>query len=161
MAKLTFDDGRVRLDVNGNGTLVFNPSDFNVYERFYALVRELPELEKRYASEVERTDESVRDPQAAAVELVGRELIRAKEIDGLVKSRLSHAFGAENDFETLLGGVNIMAFGSNGERIITNFMNAILPYIENGLAKHTGDEVRAALANREQRRAAQKKRAKQ
>lgn len=160
MTKLTFDDGRVRLDINGNGTLVFNPSDFNVYERFYALVKELPELEKQYASEVETPDESTQDVKAAAVELVGRELIRAKEIDGLIKSKLSHAFGAENDFDKLLGGVNIMAFGNNGERIITNFMNAILPYIENGLAKHTGDEVKAALANREQRRAAQKKRAK-
>lgn len=157
MTKLTFDDGRVRLDINGNGTLVFNPSDFNVYERFYALLKELPELEKQYASEVETPDESTQDVQAAAVELVGRELIRAKEIDGLIKSKLSYAFGVENDFDKLLGGVNLMAFGNNDERIITNFMNAILPYVENGLAKHTGNVVETARANREQRRAAQKK----
>ena len=157
MTKLTFDDGRVRLDINGNGTLVFNPSDFNVYERFYALLKELPELEKQYASEVETPDESTQDDQAAAVELAGRELIRAKEIDALIKSKLSHVFGAENNFDKLFGGVNIMAFGSNGERVITNFLNAMLPYIEKGLAKHTGAEVSTARANREQRRAAQKK----
>lgn len=160
MTKLTFDDGRVRLDINGNGMLVFNPSDFNVYERFYALIDELPQLEKQYAAEVEIPDEDTKDEQSVAVALAGRELIRAKEIDALIKSKLSHVFGSENDFDKLLGGVNIMAFGSNGERIITNFLNAIIPYIESGLSKHTGDEVAAAHANREQRRAAQKKGAK-
>ena len=157
MQKISFDDGRVRLDINGNGILAFNPSDFNVYERFYALIKELPELEKQYASEVEIPDENTQDEQAAVVELAGRELIRAKEIDALIKSKLSHVFGAENDFNQLLGGVNLMAFGKNDERIITNFLNAILPYIENGIAKHTGNEVAAAYANREQRRAAQNK----
>lgn len=157
MTKLTFDDGRVRLDINGNGMLVFNPSDFNVYERLYALIHELPELEKRYSAEVEAPDEGTQDEQAAAVELAGRELIRAKEIDSLIKSKLSHVFGAENDFDKLLGGINLMAFGNNGERIVTNFLNAILPYVEEGLAKHAGKEVAAAHANREQRRAAQKK----
>lgn len=157
MQKLTFDDGRVRLDINGNGTLVFNPSDFNVYERLYALIHELPELEKQYAADVEIPDEGTQNGHDVAVELAGRELIRAKEIDSLIKSKLSDVFGNENDFDKLLGGVNIMAFGSNGERIITNFLNAVLPYVENGLAKHTGKEVAAARANREQRRAAQKK----
>lgn len=160
MTKLTFDDGRVRLDVNGNGTLVFNPSDFNVYERFCALIKELPELEKQYATEVELPDEVTQDAQAAELELVGRELTRAKEIDALVKSKLAHVFGPENDFDKLFGGVNLMAFGSNGERVITNFLNAISPYIEKGLAGHTKGEVQAAKANREQRRAAQRKGAK-
>lgn len=157
MNKLTFDDGRVRLDINGNGILVFNPSDFNVYERFYALLKELPQLEKQYASEVETTDESTQGGETVSIELAGRELIRAKEIDSLIKSKLSYVFGAENDFDKLLGGVNIMAFGGNGERVITNFLNAMLPYIESGIAKHTGSEIAQARANREQRRAVQKK----
>ena len=151
MTKLTFDDGRVRLDINGNGTLVFNPSDFNVYERFYSLLKELPELEKKYAEEVEVSTDS------DSVELVGTELIRAKEIDSVIKGKLSYVFGVENDFDLLLGGVNIMAVGNNGERILTNFLNAILPYVESGLAKHTNGAVSTAYANREQRRAAQNK----
>ena len=152
--KLVFDDGLVRLDINGNGILTFNPSDFNVYERFYALSKELPELEKKYAAEVESMPENMGSEQV--VELAGRELIRAKEIDAEVKAKLSAVFGAGNDFDKLLGGVNIMAFGTNGERIISNFLSALQPYIEEGVKKHTDDEVAAAKGNREQRRAAQR-----
>lgn len=152
--KLIFDDGLVRLDINGNGTLKFNPSDFNVYERFYALSAELPEIEKKYAAEVEAIPEGAEAEQEK--ELVGRELARAKAIDAEVKAKLSAAFGEGNDFDQLLGGVNVMAFGSNGERIITNLLNALLPYIEDGIKKHTDSEVAAAKLNREQRRAIQK-----
>lgn len=153
--KLIVDDGLVRLDINGNGTLKFNPSDFNVYERFYALTKELPEIEKKYAAEVEALPDGSEHEQI--MELTGRELTRAKEIDKEVKDKLSAAFGAGNDFDQLLGGVNIMAFGSNGERIITNLLNALLPYIEDGVKKHTNGEIRAAKLNREQRRALQHK----
>lgn len=152
--KLTIDDGLVRLDINGNGTLKFNPSDFNVYERFYALTKELPEIEKKYAAEVEAIPEGTEDEQI--MELTGRELTRAREIDKEVKAKLSAVFGTGNDFDQLLGGVNIMAFGTNGERIITNLLNALLPYIEDGVEKHTKGEVAAAKHNREQRRAAQR-----
>ena len=152
LQKLVIDDGLVRLDINGNGVLKFNPSDFNVYERFYALTKELPEIEKKYAAEVESLPDDDETEQAMA--LAGRELTRAKEIDKEVKDKLSSAFGVGNDFDKLLGGVNIMAFGSNGERIITNLLNALLPYVENGIKKHTNNEVTAAKLNREQRRAA-------
>ena len=152
--KLVFDDGLVRLDINGNGILTFNPSDFNVYERFYALSKGLPELEKKYAAEVETMPEGA--DSAQITELAGRELTRAKEIDAEVKAKLSAVFGAGNDFDKLLGGVNIMAFGTNGERIISNFLSALQPYIEAGVKKHTNDEVAAAKSNREQRRAAQR-----
>lgn len=155
LQKLVIDDGLVRLDINGNGVLKFNPSDFNVYERFYALTKELPEIEKKYAAEVEALPDGTEEEQTMA--LAGRELARAREIDKEVKDKLSAAFGAGNDFDKLLGGVNIMAFGSNGERVITNLLNALLPYIENGLKKQTDAEVTAAKLNREQRRAALKK----
>ena len=156
--KLIIDDGLMRLDINGNGLLVFNPTDFNLYERFYALTKELPEIEKKYAAEVEELPDGT--DEAQAVELAGRELTRAKEIDALVKKRLSEVFGKGNDFDKLLGGVNIMAFGSNGERIISNLLSALQPYIEDGVAKHTQQEVATARLNREQRRAAQRTSAK-
>ena len=156
--KLIFDDGLVRLDINGNGTLAFNPSDFNVYERFYALIKELPEIEKRYKAEIEAAPEGS-DTDTEDIELVGRELVRAKEIDKEIKAKLSAAFGAGNDFDKLLGSVNVMAFGSNGERIITNLLNALVPYIEDGVKKHTSGAAATAKLNREQRRAAQRKKA--
>lgn len=152
--KLVIDDGLVRLDINGNGVLKFNPSDFNVYERFFTLSKELPEIEKKYAAEVERIPESAGEDDVKA--LVGRELTKAKEIDAEVKAKLSAVFGPGNDFDALLGGVNIMAYGSNGERIITNLLNALVPYVESGIKKYANNEVSAAHLNREKRREAQK-----
>ena len=51
--------------------------------------------------------------------------------------------------------MNVMAVGNNGERIITNLLNALAPYIEEGAERHRQDAVREARLNREQRRAAQ------
>lgn len=155
--KLIFDDGILRLDVNGNGLLCFNPSDFNVYQRFCALVKELPKLEEQYKAEVEQMPEDASEGEI--IELAGRELDRAKEIDAAVKQKLSGVFGTNNDFDKLLGGVNLMAFGSNGERIITNLLNALTPYLEDGVKKHMDDAaaeaVEEAKLNRAQRRAKQ------
>lgn len=152
--KLVIDDGLIRLDINGNGILKFNPSDFNVYERFYALTKELPEIERKYHAEVEIVPAELTEHDVQ--ELTGRELDRAKAIDAEIKAKLSFAFGPGNDFDKLLGGVNIMAFGSNGERIISNLLNALIPYVENGVKKHAENEASEARRNREQRRAMQR-----
>lgn len=148
---LQFDDGLLRLDINGNGLLTFNPSDFNVYQRFFQLVKELPDLEKKYASEVEA--DTGKPDEEQTFELAGRELDRAKEIDSEIKSRLGKVFGPGNDFDTLLGGVNVMALGGNGERVVTNLLNALAPYIEEGAQRHMESAAREARLNREQRRA--------
>ena len=147
---LQFDDGLLRLDINGNGILTFNPSDFNVYQRFFGLLKELPELEKRYAAEVEQPGSE--DDSFA---LAGRELDRARELDREIKDKLGAAFGPGNDFDALLGGVNLMAVGNNGQRVITNLLNALAPYIEEGAERHMRDTAQAARLNREQRRAMQ------
>lgn len=149
---LIFDDGLMRLNINDNGLLVFNPTDMNVYERFIALARELPELEKQYAADVEHPSEEGDD-----MELVGKELTRAKEIDALIKRRLNEVFGGENDFDKLVGGVNLMAFGSNGERVITNLLNVLTPYVEEGVKKHSDALASKVARNRAERRAAGKK----
>lgn len=147
---LQFDDGLLRLDINGNGILTFNPSDFNVYQRFFGLLKELPELEKRYAAEVEQPGSE--DDSFA---LAGRELDRARELDREIKDKLGAAFGPGNDFDALLGGVNLMAVGNNGQRVITNLLNALAPYIEEGAKRHQQEAAEAALRSRAQRRAAQ------
>lgn len=149
MEKLIFDDGVIRLNVNGNGILAFNPSDFNIYDRLMKFANEVVEMEKEYQTAVNEND--------SEIDVADKELSRATKIDAKVKERLNMVFGGDNDFFTIFNGVNIMAFGSNGERVITNFLHAITPYIEKGLANHTKGEVQAAKANREQRRAAQKK----
>lgn len=149
--KLIFDDGIKRIDINGNGLLCFNPSDFNVYQRFCALIKELPGLEAQYKAEVEQTTEGATEENM--VELAGKELDRAKEIDATIKRKLSGVFGGDNDFDQLLGGVNLMAFGGNGERIITNLLNALAPYLEAGIKKHMKDTAADAVAEAKQNRA--------
>lgn len=155
--KLIFDDGILRLDVNGNGLLCFNPTDFNVYQRFCALLKELPAMEEQYKTEVEQIPEDAADGEI--IELAGKELDRAKEIDAAIKRKLSGVFGSDNDFDQLLGGVNLMALGRNGDRIITNLLNALTPYLEDGVKKHMDDAaaeaVEEAKLNRAQRRAKQ------
>ena len=153
MKTLQFDDGLLRLEVNGNGLLTFNPSDFNVYQRFFRLLKELPQLEQRYVAEVEQ---SAGGPgEEGSLELAGRELDRARDMDREIKEKLSGVFGPGNDFDALLGGVNVMAVGNNGERVITNLLNALAPYIEEGAERHRQDAAREARLNREQRRANQ------
>lgn len=150
---LQFDDGLLRLDINGNGLLTFNPSDFNVYQRFFQLLKELPELEKWYAAEVETPVEEPGEEEK--LRLAGQELDRAQNMDREIKDRLGAVFGPGNDFDALLGGVNVMAVGNNGERVITNLLNVLAPYIEEGAERHRQNAAQAAKLNRERRRAAQ------
>lgn len=140
--KLMLDDGILELDINGRGLLRFNPSDFNLYQRFCALAKDLPEIEKQYVAEVE----TAQSDDADTLELVGRELVHAKEIDADIKRRLSDVFGKENDFDQLLGGVNLMAFGRNGERVITNLLNALNPYLTEGINNHMKGAAAKAVA---------------
>lgn len=145
--KLILDDGVLELDINGRGLLRFNPSDFNLYQRFCTLVEELPKLEKQYAVEVEQRGDM------DEMELAGRELTRAKEIDAELKRRLAHVFGKENDFDQLMGGVNLMAFGRNGERVIANLLNALSPYLTEGINSHMKGAAAKAVAEAKAERA--------
>lgn len=153
MEKLLFDDGILRLDVNGNGLLCFNPSDFNLYQRFCEFSRRLPEYEKAYKKEYE--DALLDGKVETEFEAAERELNRAKEIDARIKKELSDVFGAQNDFDKLLGGVNLMSFGKNGQRVITNLLDALAPYIEKGVKSYmkneAGDAVSAAKKARAKR----------
>ena len=147
---LTLDDGVLELNINGNGLLRFNPSDPNVYQRFMTLYRALPELEGKYTAQVE----SPEGDELAATETI---LERMKAFDGEVKNRLGEVFGRENDFDALLGGVNLMAVGRNGQRIITNLLTALTPYLDEGVKQHQKEAAVQAVAeareNRAQRRA--------
>lgn len=147
--KLVIDNGLLELEINNNGVLRFNASDPNVYKRFYDLAEELPKLEEKYRAEVEAQGGDT----AESGVVVGK----MYEIDADIKSRLNKVFGPENDFDQLLGGVNLMAFGRNGERVITNLLSALKPYMESGAEKHMKDRAEEAVAeakmNRAQRRA--------
>ena len=118
MEKITFDTGIKTYQINDSGVLKFNPSDPNLYKRFKDLRVEIEQIQKDY-SERSKTTESGED----AIDLLA-------EYDARVKKSLSHVFGEENDFDSILGGANVMAVASNGELVITNFLDAMLPIVE-------------------------------
>lgn len=149
MEKLTFDTGIREFDVNGTGVLRFNPSDPNVYDRFF-----------RAASDFEHLEQQLADPGLEGLEgqaLVAKALERMEEVDRKVKQRLNEVFGPPNDFDRLLEGVNLMAVGANGERVVTNLLAALAPILEDGArkcAEHNAESaVQQAQLNRAARRA--------
>ena len=149
--KVILDDGIIELDINGRGLLRFNPTDFNVYKRFLSLVEALPGLEKKYHTEIEAAN-----TEQTEWEMAASTLNKAKEMDAEIKSRLSAVFGG-CDFDVLLDGINLMAYGTNGERVITNLLNALTPYMENGLKAHMKNTASQAVDDARKNREAREK----
>lgn len=154
MEQIVFDSGIKEYQINNNGILRFNPSDPNVYARFYDAVDQIEKIEQDLIVKGESLKNDESKDEAANGEAAIRLL---QEADKRVKELLGEVFGPGNDFDEMLGGVNIMAVAVNGERVVTNFMNALLPVIEREAKKCTeqkvGDAVNQAKTNRAQRRA--------
>ena len=88
------------------------------------------------------------DPEAdgaAVVQLLNR---ADKEIKGI----LSWVFGQENDFDTILGGVNLLAVADNGQRVVTNLLEALQPILVEGAERCAKEKVDAALRKAKSRR---------
>lgn len=151
MQKIVFDSGIHEYQINDNGVLRFNPSDPNVYARFLDAAEQIKGIEKDLM-EKGKSLEAEKDTGEAIIRLMA-------EADRRTKELLSDVFGAENDFHKILGGVNLLAPATNGERIITNFINALLPIIQEGAERFAQQQIAdaqaAAALNREQRRAQQ------
>lgn len=150
--KLNIDTGVKEYEVNGGGVLRFNPSDLNVYERF------LEAQDKIAAIETELVERGKALPESAGEQQTGEAVVKIMaEADRRAKELLAWVF-AGNDFDALLGGVNLMAVGTNGERVVTNLFAALTPILEQGAQacadEKTGRAVAQAKANRAQRRAA-------
>ena len=137
MEKLTFDAGVKSYRINGGAVLKFNPADPNVYQRFMEAVEKIKELEKNILPKDA-------DPL--------QQLCLA---DKQVKETLSWVFGGENDFDRLLGGVNLLAMAGNGQRVITNLLEALLPVLTEGAKVCAGVQVEKAKAKAAQRRQSQ------
>lgn len=133
MQKITFDTGIKTYQINDSGVLKFNPSDPNLYKRFKDLRVEIEQIQKDYI-ERSKTTESGDD----AIDLLA-------EYDARMKKSLSHVFGEENDFDSILGGANVMAVASNGELVITNFLDAVLPIVEEGVKAYAKMEAQKAV----------------
>lgn len=114
MEKLNFDSG-VKTYKVGAGVLKFNPTDPNLYARFLEILDSLSDLEG------ELSKASGADAIAALA-----------QTDKEVKARLSYVFGPDNDLDAVFQGVSLLAVGSNGQRLITNFLAAMEPVLSGG-----------------------------
>lgn len=158
--KIVFDSGVKEYQVNGE-VLRMNPSDPNLYARFFDAQEKLVTIEKELVEKGKTLPQVTQDAAMEQASEYGRQVMcLIGEADRKVKDLLGEVF-LGNDFNKILGGVNVMATGDNGERVITNLLNALLPIIEEG-AKTCADNktvaaVTAARQNRAQRRAAAKR----
>ena len=150
MKQLTIDTGVQEFEINGSGVLRFNPSDPNVYNRFFAaettLTKRMEQIEADFPDDNQR---------------VGAELAVLAEYDRKIKEVLNGVFGAGNDFDEILHGVNLAAVAGNGRRVVTNLLDALTPIIREGAERSMEEKadkaVQTAKANRAARRAAAKK----
>ena len=145
MEKITFDSGVKTYQINDSGILRFNPSDPNLYARFFKAVDKLQEIEK--GLEIAKEEENTKATGETVIHLMEQADMRAKKV-------LSDVFGKENNFDDIFGGVNILAVAGNGERVITNFLEAILPIIQAGAEKCAKSYAAAAVKEAEAARTA-------
>ena len=148
MEKITFDSGMRSFRINENGVLRFNPSDPNVYARFMDAVEKIKNVQNEQAEQANQVDRNA--------ETAPEEILRImRETDKKVKDILNNEFGNGNNFDELLEGVNLMAVATNGERVIANLIDALLPVMEEGAKACVKAEVSEAKANRDARREVQ------
>lgn len=148
MEILNFDSGIKEYQLGNCGILRFNPSDPNVYARFMEAADNISAIE----------DKLVEDAKALGETPDGGDALKLMaQMDADVKTELNHVFGGTNDFNEIMRGVNLLAVASNGERVITNLLNALEPIMRSGAEQYANNEVETAKRNREQRRAAQRK----
>ena len=148
MEKLIFDTGVKEYKINGSGILRFNPSDPNVYARFLDAMEKIQTVEKKLvakAAEIEYAGDQ--EQSGAAV------LRMMAEADREIKEILAQVFGAGNDFDKILGGVNLLAVAGNGERVITNLLQALQPIMVSGAESCAKQQVDGAVAQAKQNRA--------
>ena len=147
MQQLNFDNGVKAFKINEDGVLRFNPGDPNVYARFLDAADKIQEIENNMAAKGKELGDN---------DGVGSLRLLA-EADRQIKETLSWVFGKNNDFDEIMGGVNLMAVAGNGERVITNLLGALTPVLEKGARKcaeqQISDAVNKAQTNRAQRRA--------
>ncbi len=148
MEKLTFDTGIREYDVNGRGVLRFNPSDPNVYDRFFRAADDFRQIEQ------ELTDGGLEELKGEA--LAEKMVRRMEETDRKVKRTLNGVFGEPNDFDALLEGVNLMAVASNGERVVTNLLAALAPILEQGARECAEQSAAGAVQQAQKTRAARR-----
>lgn len=140
MEKIQFDSGLKEYKLNGMGVLRFNPGDPNLYARFMEAAGKIQALEQELS-------EKGQAEKADILQLL-------QTVDRRIKQTLSWVFGEGNDFDKLMGGVNLLAVAGNGERVITNLFAALQPILLAGAEDMTREKTAQAVAKAKASRAA-------
>lgn len=144
MEKIMFDSGVKEFKINGGGVLRFNPGDPNVYARFLEAAEKIQGVETALTEQAKGLEEQ--DSGKAAVKLMAQADKQMKEI-------LSWVFGPSNDFDKILGGVNLLAVAGNGERVVTNLFAALQPILVEGAQRCASEKTQEAVRKANARRA--------
>ena len=137
--ELNIDTGVEEFRVNGRGVLRFNPADPNLYHRFFAAGTELDGYDTALTKALAALDGDEQQRAAAGLALLN-------EYDGKIKKLLTGIFGAENDFDAILGGVNLAGVGANGKRVVQNLLEALTPILREGAERRLTAAADAAAA---------------
>ena len=138
MKKLKLDHG-IREYALGAGVLRFNPQDPNLYARFLEMAEKLPEVERTLLENSETL------PREGILRLL-------QQTDSRLKELLNRVFPG-NDFDVLLEGVNLLAVGSNGQRVITNLLELLEPVLCEGAEDFARERTEQAVEKARHRRA--------
>ena len=120
MKKIKLDRGIEEYRLGG-GVLRFHPGDPNLYARLTQAEQKLVDIEKKLT---EQAKAEGADPIALL-----------QTADGEMKQVLGWVFGPGNDFDMLLEGVNLLAVGANGERVVTNLFASLQDILEAGVER--------------------------
>ena len=142
MEKISFDSGIKTYKLNGTGELRFNPCDPNVYARFLEAADRLQDIENALVEEAKGMQEA---DGAGVVRLLNR-------ADREMKQELGRVFGQHNDFDKILGGVNLLAVAENGQRVVTNLLEALQPILVAGAERCAAEKVADARDKAKARR---------
>ena len=143
MEILSLDLGIKEYRLTEKGILRFNPSDPNVYARFLGAEKDIRAVEQEAAAKANAETDNI---GGAAIRIM-------EESDIKIKDVLNRIFGHGNDFHAILEGVNVLAVGGNGNRIISNLLEVLTPIMEQGAKDFADGKIAEAKLNREQRRA--------
>lgn len=129
MKKITFDTGVQEYKLPG-GVLRFNPADPGVYVRFRQAVDSLQQLEQDMAA-------AITAENADYLDILTR-------TDKAIKQNLTLVFGPGNDFDALVGGVNLLSAAADGKTVAEHLLTALEPVLLDG-AKRCAQAQAAAI----------------
>lgn len=143
MKKIQFDSGMQEYSVNGSGILRFHPGDPNVYARFLDAADKIQNAVEELTEQVKMQEE--KNDNHRIVKLMA-------EADQKVKDILGWVFGGDNDFDKIMGGVNLLAVADNGEQVITNLLAALQPILVEGAERCAREQTAMAVEKANRRR---------